>query len=146
MSDTPMTDKEIIMMCHVPGVSIEFARQLERDLATANARIAFLETVEGGQVEAENVRLKGEIAEAKRESGYDQRNAAMSQKESAKLLSELAEKDKQILAMKDLKQLFAQVLEYSAPVSGDCGSLYGCAIPDELWRCCKLLLSERGAV
>ena len=35
--------------------------------------------------------LKRELAEAKRDAGYDQRNAAMSQAESAKLLRELAE-------------------------------------------------------
>jgi len=37
--------------------------QLERDLASANARIAFLESVEGGQIEAENVRLRRELAD-----------------------------------------------------------------------------------
>ena len=35
MNDTPRTDKAIALMCHVCGVPVDIARQLERDLNKA---------------------------------------------------------------------------------------------------------------
>ena len=77
-------------------------KQLERSLASADKRITFLESAEIGQVEADNVRLKQELAEAKDLS----ENQGITQATLIDLVSELrkqlAEKDAEISRLQGL--------------------------------------------